>query len=326
MVQQYKLDKVKELAKLISDHKVVGLLELNKLPAAHMHSIKQDTRDICKVVVAKKRLIKRAFDASGKKGVSELFNIPVAIPALIFSDENPFKLFATLKKSKAEAFAKEGDKAPRDIIVPEGETNLPPGPIIGILQKANIKARIQGDKIVISEDSKAVGEGDVISADLSSILMQLGIKPMEIGLNIAAVFEDGVIFDRKTLDIDVGSYVSDIASAHAGAFNLAINAGVITKGTLPVLIGKAHMEALNLAVNAGVANSKTILMFISKAQSQMNAVASILPDDARGGMAVVKQEAVQDASDGDGDKTEPVKKQEEKKPEEAAAGLGSLFG
>ncbi|MCK4809186.1 MAG: 50S ribosomal protein L10, partial [Candidatus Aenigmarchaeota archaeon] len=326
MVQQYKLDKVKELAKLIDDYKVVGLLELSKLPAAHMHSIKQDTRDISKVVVAKKRLIKRAFDASGKKGVSELLDLPVAIPALIFSNENPFKLFATLKKSKAEAFAKEGDKAPRDIIVPEGETSLPPGPIIGALQKANIRARIQGDKIVISEDSKAVSEGDVINADLSSILMQLGIKPMEIGLNIAAVFEDGVVFDRKTLDIDVDSYVSDIASAHAGAFNLAINAGIITEGTLPVLIGKAHMEALNLAVNAGVTNSKTILMFISKAQLQMNAVASVLPDDARGGMAVVKQEAVQAAGDGDGDKAEPVKKEEEKKPEDMAAGLGSLFG
>ncbi|MCK5452164.1 MAG: 50S ribosomal protein L10 [Candidatus Aenigmarchaeota archaeon] len=328
MVQQYKLDKVKELAGLIDNHKIVGLLELSKLPAAHMHSIKKDIRDVSTVVVAKKRLIKRAFEASGKKGVSELFDTPVAIPALIFSDENPFKLFATLKKSKAEAFAKEGDKAPEDIIVPEGETNLPPGPIIGALQKAHIKARIQGDKIVVSEDSKAVSEGDVITADLSSILMQLGIKPMEIGLNIVAVYEDGTVFDRKTLDIDVGSYVADIASAHSGAFNLAVNAGIITKVTLPVLIGKAHMEALNLAVNAGVANSETILMFISKAQSQMNAVASVLPDEARGGMVVVKQEAVPDAGDKDGDKDEagPAEKEEEKKPEEAAAGLGSLFG
>lgn len=320
MVQKHKVDKVKEISEFINKYSVISLIELSKLPAAHMHTIKKDIRDISKVVVVKKRLIRRAFDMSGKKDIDKLLDVDVAIPALMFSNENPFKLFSILKKNKAEAFAKPGDKVPKDIVVPEGETNLAPGPIIGALQKANVKARIQGDKIVISEDSKVASAGDEINADLSSILMQLGIKPMEIGLNIVASYEHGTLFDRNALDIDVDQYVSDISAAYTGAFNLAINTGIIVKETVSHLIGKAHMEALNLAVNANVVNSETISMFVSKAQAQMNAVASQLPDEARGGVVVaeVKEEVKAEM------KTE--EKKEEKKPEEAAAGLGSLFG
>ena len=325
MVQQYKKDKVKELTKLMDSYSVVNLLELSKLPASQIHSIKKDIRDISKVSVAKKRIIKLALEKSNKKGLVKLFDTPVDIPALIFSNENPFKLFGILKKNKAEAFAKVGDKAPRDIVIPAGDTNLAPGPMIGTLQKAKVAARIQGDKIVIAEDSQVASEGDVINADLSSILMQLGVKPMEIGLNVVAAYEDGVIFDKDTLDIDVGEYKSNIAFACSGALNLAVSAGIMNDKSVPVLVGKAHMNALNLAVSANVANSETISMFISKAQAQMNSVASRLPDDARGGVVVTAQAAA-DTTDDKKEEPESKPASEEKKPEEAAAGLGSLFG
>ncbi len=325
MVQQYKVDKVKEVAGLIDKYPIVGIIDMNKLPASQLHSIKKDIRGVAKVLVVKKRLIKLALDKSSKKEAKNLLEKDVAIPALIFSDENPFKLFATLKKNKAEAFAKAGDKAPKEIIVPEGETDLPPGPIIGALQKVNVKARIQGNNIVVTEDSPVASEGEEISPELSSILMQLGIKPMEIGLNLVAVCEDGTIFDKNVLDIDVDEYAGKISSAYLGAFNLAMNAGVPNKETIPHLIGKAHMEGLNLAVNADVVNSKTIEIFISKAQAHMSSVASRLPEDARGGVAVAEAKPAQEKASEPAEEKKEEKK-EDKKPEDSAAGLGALFG
>ncbi|MBW6462182.1 MAG: 50S ribosomal protein L10 [DPANN group archaeon] len=325
MVQQDKKDKVKELTELMNKYSVINFLELSKLPASQIHSIKKDIRGISKVVVAKKRIIKLAFEQSDKKDIEKLFDIPVAIPGLIFSNENPFKLFGILKRNKAEAFAKVGDKAPHDIVIPAGDTNLAPGPMIGTLQKAKVAARIQGDKIVIASDSKVASEGDIIDANLSSILMQLGIKPMEIGLNVVAAYENGVIFDKNTLDIDLGAYKSNFMLAYISSLNLAVSAVIMNGRSVPILVGKAHTNALNLAVYANVANSETISMFISKAQAQMNSVASRLPENARGSVVVTAQAEPDTTGD---KKEEPESKSvsEEKKPDEMAMGLGSLFG
>ena len=43
-----------------------------------------------------------------------------------------------------KTYAIVGDIAPVDIIVPAGDTGIPPGPAIGTLTKAGIKASIQG--------------------------------------------------------------------------------------------------------------------------------------------------------------------------------------
>ncbi|MCK4550460.1 MAG: 50S ribosomal protein L10, partial [Candidatus Aenigmarchaeota archaeon] len=127
---------------------------------------------------------------------------------------------------------------------------------------------------------------------------------------------------KDILAVDEKEYERKIIQACSGAFNLAYNANYMTSETAPLKITEAHLHALNLAVNAGIISKETVEMFIQKAQAQLSALAGILPENARGGVAVGAA-ALTEEPQKEEKKEEP---KEEKTEEEAAAGLGALFG
>ncbi|MFH1126942.1 MAG: 50S ribosomal protein L10 [archaeon] len=324
MVQEWKIKKVEELTKELESSPVVGMIDLHGLGAAHLQQMKKDTRDSAKIIVTKKTIILRAIEKSKKENIKDLTKFNPHIPALILSKDNAFKLYKRLENSKTEAFARTGDKSPRDIIVPAGETSLPPGPVISDLQKAGLKAMIQGDKIAIREESVFVKEGELISDIKANVLMKLDIKPMEIGLNIVGAHEGNIVFDKSVLAIDTQEYITKLQTAYTQAFNLAYNADIYTKEIMPQKIQEAYKNAMNLGINREIENKVTIPFIIQKANTEMLSVASQLPADVRGSATVTINQApaAQDQAKTEG------KKQEEKpkSDEEAASGLGALFG
>ncbi len=278
MIQQWKKDKVKEIGKMIEDYKVIGILDMCNLPAAQLQNIKKDLRGKALVKMTKKRIIKLAMDKTSKKEVNMLIKMDVKIPALIFSEEDPFKLARILGKSKSPTYAKAGDISPRDIVIPAGPTNLPPGPAISDLQKAGVKAIISGNNISVKEDSLIAKEGDEISDVVANVLMKLDVKPMEIGLNLLAVYEEGTIYNKDVLFVDEKEYLDNIKKAYTSAFNLAYNAGYPTKETVELLVQKVSREVFNLALEAEIITKDNIDVFLQKAQSQALALKSKIPE------------------------------------------------
>lgn len=326
MVQEWKLKKVDELAAKIDSTPVVGLIDLSGLGADQLQKIKKDTRASAEIIVTKKTIIQRALDKSKKANMKEFNNTDKYqphIPALMLSKDNAFKLYRQLENSKSQTFAKAGDKSPRDIVIPAGETSLAPGPVISELQKAGVKAMIQGSKISIREDSPLLKEGEIISDVKAGIMMKLDIRPMEVGLNLLGAHEGDIIFDKSTLAVDPKEYIAKLGTAYTQAINLGFNANIYNKEIIPLKIQEAFRNVINLAVNAEIPGKDTINLIIQKANREMLSVASALPEDARGSVTVTAQAAPQTH---ESKKAEPAKKDEKKAEEEAAAGLGSLFG
>ncbi len=219
---QVKQDVVAEFLKLIEEYPIVGAVDVENLPALQLNRMRAQLRGTVLVKMTKRRLLTHALNASKKENVKELIPYLKGMPALIFTKESPFKLFKILKKNKSKSPIKGGQTAPKDIIVPAGPTSFAPGPIIGELGAFKIKAGIDGGKVAIKEDSLVAKEGTVVSAKLAAILTRLGIEPMDIGLNLTAVWENGLILKKDVLDVDEEQYQSDIASAASWAFNLAM--------------------------------------------------------------------------------------------------------
>ena len=84
-VPQYKLDQVKKLAKEMADAKTVLVASTKKLPSSQFHEIKKKMRGTATIGMAKKSIILRAIDASGKKGLEQLKENIGADVALFFS-------------------------------------------------------------------------------------------------------------------------------------------------------------------------------------------------------------------------------------------------
>jgi len=189
---------------------------------------------------------------------------------------NPFKLYKILEKNKTSAPAKPNAIAPKDIVVPKGETPFSPGPVLAELQKFGIPTAIQKNKIVIKEDKLVVREGERISPELASLLTRLGIEPMEIGLSLLAAYEDGVIYSPDVLAIDENMLIAQLKEAYFNAVNLSVNTGYITKETAPIIIAKAYSEAKAVAIEAGVYEPEIIKDIIAKAHLQMLALKSTI--------------------------------------------------
>ncbi|UCD02906.1 MAG: 50S ribosomal protein L10 [Candidatus Aenigmatarchaeota archaeon] len=266
-----KLD-LKNLVEEIDKYPVVGLLDMHKLPAKQLHQIKEQLRGRAVIKMVKKRVIMRALEASKKEDISKLEEKIQNQPAMLFSEGNPFELAQLIARSKTKAPAKAGDIAPYEIVVSAGPTSLPPGPAIGELQRAKIKAGVEGDKIVVKEDSVVAKEGDVIDANLADLLSKLDIEPMEISLNLLAIWDEGMVFGKDILFIPKEHYIGQLQSGYASAFNLAINIGHLTKDTVPGLLVKAHQEAKALVSEAGIITKETVGIVLAKASAQADAL------------------------------------------------------
>ncbi|MFH1174452.1 MAG: 50S ribosomal protein L10 [archaeon] len=275
-VAQWKLDTSERLAKLIEQYPVVAVLNLENLPARQLQKMRENLREQVVIIMTKRTIIKRAIEQSKKENVQDLAKHLKGMPALLFSKESPFKLFAVLKKNKSASAIKGGQTAPNDIVVPAGPTSFAPGPVIGELGQFRIKAGIENGKVAIKEDCVVAKEGTVVNAKLAGLLTRLGIEPMEIGLDLVAAYEKGEILTKSILDIDTDKFVRDIQLLVREANAVAIEIVYTTKDTAPLLLGKAHKDAFVLAVEQGVMTDATKELILAKAEAQAAALQGMI--------------------------------------------------
>ena len=273
-VSKQKKDVVKQISDFAKEYPILGLVDMENLPARQLQRMRDSLKGKVVIFMTKGRLMKVAFTKLGQDvpGASDLKEKIRGMPALIFTKENPFKLYKMLQKSKSPAPAKAGSIAPKDVIVPAGKTPFAPGPVIGELGQLGIKTAIEDGKIAIKEDKLLVPAGEAINAKQAEILTRLGIEPMEVGLNIISVLEAGTLFDRKVLDIDEEVYVNNLKAMHSEAFNLAIKIGYPTKDTIKTLLSKAYREGTALADSQDIITDENIKRLVQKANAQASSL------------------------------------------------------
>ena len=319
MVAAWKLKDVDELAKKMAEFKAIALINIEGIPSRQFQAIRKELSGKAEIRVGKNTLIARALKKAGIKGLDRYIE---GSSGLIFTNLNPFKLNRIVKENKAHTCAKEGDIAPEDIVIPAGDTQLAPGPIIGDLQEAGIKSKIDGGKIVVTRDSLVVRKGERINKKVANILSRLGVEPMEIGLNLRAIYEDNMIYTDSVLDIDEKWTISRLINAHQSAFNLAYNLGIINKETIKPLLQNSFINSLTLALKVKIINKETIKILISDAEKEMLSVASRIPD----GLDDELKSIVGVVSTDEGVKTDHSDGEVIEKEEDAAVGLADLFG
>ncbi|MFH1222119.1 MAG: 50S ribosomal protein L10 [Candidatus Micrarchaeota archaeon] len=269
-----KIKKVDELKKLIADHRTVGVLNMAKVPARQFLKIKNTiTADgSVKIRMARKGLLVRALIGAGKTEFSQLVeNLPNS-PALMFSNLDPFRLFAILKKNRATSAAKTGAIVTKDVVILKGPTQMPPGPAISTLGKVGLKTRVEGGKIAIADDKTVLKAGHEVTGDLAAIFSLLKIEPVEVVLKLAAALEGGMIYGGDVLDVDTEQYMRDITLAVQSAINLSLNAGYITNLTAPLAIQLAFWQAKSLCLSANVLEADIIGEVLAKAVAEAKAL------------------------------------------------------
>ncbi|MCH2267816.1 50S ribosomal protein L10 [Candidatus Thalassarchaeum betae] len=304
----WKKDRVSELAEILSGDGIVGIVDISGVPAGNMLDMRSSLRDQMTMTVAKKTLIKLAWEQAGRSEVEleQLFE-GAAQPCVVHSESlNAFELFAELEKTRQGRVAKEGELAPVDIVVEKGPTEFGPGPIVGEFNAVGIPAKIDRGKVAIQRTVTVVNEGEAITGDLGIMLAKLGITPIEIGLILTGAIEGGFVFPASSLKLDFEGFRNDVMTATSGAFNLACNTRWFSTATVPALLSKASSEAMAVAIEAGVVNDETASMLVARASARALAIAGQLDSSALEGADA----AASDAADLDAGAEAPPEEEE----------------
>ncbi len=252
MVNEQKSQAVDEIKKLIDSYSVVGVLNMHKMPAKQLFDIRNALIGEAKIRMAKSSLIKRAFEGSNKKGLKDLGRNLTGEVALIFTNENPFKLYNFLEKNKQPAAAKPGDITPVDIVIPAGPTQFAAGPVISEFQKAKVKTTVENGKISVKEDTTIAKAGTQLTKESTEFIMKFGIEPMKIGLDLVAMLDDGIVFGKDVMGVPAGEYLNNMIVGHQTALNLSVNIGYANKESVKIMIVSAFRNAKYIAIERDI--------------------------------------------------------------------------
>jgi len=265
-----KADEVKELTSFLSQYNALGIASLQKVRAVQLQKLRKKLEKSAYLRVVKNSLIKRAVsEAKDKVGIENLEEHLTGPNLFLFTNLNPFKLVILLEKSRVTAKARAGDVAAFDVIVPAGNTGLPPGPIISQFTAVGLRTRIESGSVWVSKDTLVVKKGEAISTQLASLLSKLGIKPVEVGLSLKVVYDDGLILTEEDLKVDLDEVRRSVEEAHQYAFNLSLEAAYPLPENISFLLRRGQQEAYSLALNAGIPTKDTIADLIRKANMEM---------------------------------------------------------
>ena len=315
-IPEWKVRDVEELVEMIKKSRVVGVVGVREIPADNLQQMRGSLRGNVEIRMVRNTIARRALEASAPD-IRPLANFIEDQTALLFSNDNPFKLNGLLVKGKRPMPIKAGARAPKDIVIEAGVTSFSPGPMVGKLQAAGIPAAIKSGKVVINQKITLAKEGEVVSAKTADILKIMEIFPRNVGLELRAAYEGGLIFKVKDLSIDVEAQISELFTASVKAFGFAVEIGYATPKTVGPMLQKAQTKARALVLEAGIPVPSMMKMLLAKAAANARAVARLASGEAALEAAAAAAPA-------------PAKAKKEKKEKtdegDTAAGLGALFG
>src|SRR3990167_5010329 len=162
--------------------------------------------------------------------------------AILFSDLDSFELAGELIKNRSPAKAKTGQITDKDIEIPEGPTELMPGPAVSELSALGIKIQIEKGKITIKEPKIVVKKGEKISQAAAEILSKLDIKPFKVGFIPICSFDTKEKIFYSEIKIDKEGTIEQLKTAYSRALPFAVEIGYSTKDTIKFLISRAGMH------------------------------------------------------------------------------------
>jgi large subunit ribosomal protein L10 len=229
------------------------------------------------IKIIKNKVAQRAFEKVTKiSGIEDLSKELEGQCALMFTNISPFKLNLIFSENKVFLPAKGGDIAPKDIIVPAGNTGIPPGPVLSEFKESKVQTKIDQGSIAVTKDTVVVKSGEVISQKLASLLSKLDIKPIEAGVLVNFAISEGLQFKEKDLQLDVKEYVKQLQLSFSSALNLAIEIVYFAPETISSILSLAYHKSLNVASKAGYVSKDTAEIILNNAQANAHGLVEAL--------------------------------------------------
>ena len=267
-----------QLQELPKKYDVLALVRMEKVRGSQLLPLRKKLQGEVEIVSIKDKVAKLAFAKAGITGIDKLSEKITGQCVFMFTNMSPFKLNVLLGKNKVMLFARGGDIASMDVVIPPKNTGIAPGPMLTDFKENNIPTKIDQGTIWIMKETVPVKKGEPISDKLAGLLTKLDIKAIEAGIVLNAALEDGLVYQEQEMIIDVEKFRNDLAQAHQEAVSLSIEAAYITADNIEQILAKAAQSARSVSTEAGYLTEDTKEQILQKAHGQAQGVASKAKD------------------------------------------------
>ncbi len=241
-----KKQQVSDFSAKIREYPTVAVVNLKNLPDDLLQSSKKKLReaDGTFVKVSKLTVLKRVLEAAGLKEQADRINTPSAI---LLTKQSPYVLTSFFRKNRKKVAAKAGQTAPFEIMVPAGDTDLPPGPALSELKNAGINVMIKAGKIAINKDSVVAKKGETITAAKAKALQMLNILPFDVGVEMVFAYDAKYVYGSDLLSFDDEKFRQELVQASRDAMNAAINVNYYSSSSIEQLLTSALRQGMALS-------------------------------------------------------------------------------
>jgi large subunit ribosomal protein L10 len=267
-----------QLQELPKQYKVLALVKMTKVRASQILPLRKKLKGEVEFVSIKDKVAQKALEKLDVPGIKEMIGELTGQCLFMFTNMSPFKLNVLLAKNKIMLAARGGDISSIDIVVPEKNTGIAPGPMLTEFKEAGIPTKIDQGTIWISKETTPVKKGGVINEKLAPLLGKLDIKPVEAGIALYSAIEEGLKYSEDEMVIDVEKIRDEFAQAHQQAISLSIEAAYVTPENIGQILSKAAQSARSVSIESGFMTDETKEQILQKADAQAKALASQAKD------------------------------------------------
>ena len=267
-----------QLQELPKKYNVIALVRMEKVRASQLLPLRKKLQGEVEIFSVKDKVARLALEKAGVTGVDKFIDKLEGQCLFMFTNMSPFKLNVLLGKNKVMLFARGGDNASMDVVIPPKNTGIAPGPMLTDFKENNIPTKIDQGTIWIMKETVPVKKGEPISEKLAGLLTKLDIKAIEAGIVLNSALEEGLVYQQEEMIIDVEKFRNDLAQAHQQAISLSIEAAYITADNIEQILAKAAQSARSVSTEAGYMTEDTKEQILQKAHGQAQGVASKAKD------------------------------------------------
>ena len=267
-----------QLQEIPKKYKVMALVKMDKVRASQVLPLRKKLQGQVEFFSINDKIAKKALDLLEIPGLKKIVEQLTGQCMFMFTNMSPFKLNVLLGKNSIMMAARAGDIASVDVIVPAKNTGVAPGPMLTEFKEAGVPTKIDQGTIWITKETIPVKKGEAISEKLAPLLGKLDIKPIEAGITLESALEEGLIYAREEMIIDVKAFKDELVLAHQKAVTLTVQVGYITPDNVKQILGKAAQSARSVSIESGFMTDETKEQILQKASGQAQSLAEKAKD------------------------------------------------
>lgn len=240
---------IEKLVKYLNEYKSIIVVSCDNVGSNHMQKIRQTLRGKAILLMGKKTMVRKVVREQCEKNPALEHLVPHIHGNIgfVFTNEDLTETRNALVSLKVSAPAKAGTVAPNDVVVPAGPTGLEPTQT-SFLQALNISSKINKGQVEILNPVTLVKEGEKVGQSEATLLSKLNIKPFNYGLHALVVYDNGLVYDNKVLDMTEEDVFSRIRRGVQDIAALSLAVSYPTIAAVPHLIVNGFKDLLHFAV------------------------------------------------------------------------------